>query len=105
MINGGVDGGSYFSDAYNLEFKNGAATWADFPYDTNYLAWDTNPSHWNKAMNYRVQSSGSIYNSNVDTMIGNIKTNLAGGHVMVIGTYVNSWVRTTISDDPVYNFR
>jgi hypothetical protein len=100
MINGGVDGGSYFSDAYNLEFKNGAATWADFPYDTNYLAWDTNPSHWNTAMNYRVQSSGSIYNSNIDTMIGSIKTNLAGGHVMVIGTYVNSWVRTTISDDP-----
>ena len=100
MINGGVDGGAYFSDAYNLELKNGAANYADFPYDSNYLSWDMNSSHWNNAINYRPQSSGSIYNSNVDTMIDTIKTQLANGHIMVIGTYVNSWVKATVGNDP-----
>ena len=100
MINGGANNGSSFSEAYNLELKNGAASWADFPYDSNYLAWDMDPSHWDKAINYRVQTSGSIYNSNVDTMIANIKTQTANGHILVIGTYVNSWIQTRLSNDP-----
>jgi PKD repeat protein/C1A family cysteine protease len=100
MINGGANNGAYFSDAYNLELKNGAASWSDFPYDTNYLAWDLDSSHWNKAISYRVQMSGSIYNSNVDTMIASLKTQLANGHIMVIGTYVNSWVQTRLGNDP-----
>jgi PKD repeat protein/C1A family cysteine protease len=100
MINRGANNGSSFSEAYSLEMKNGAASWSDFPYDANYLAWDMDPAHWNKAINYRIQSTGSIYNSNVDTMIANIKTQVANGHIMVIGTYVNSWVKTQISNDP-----
>jgi PKD repeat protein/C1A family cysteine protease len=100
MINGGSNSGSYFSDNYALEMRNGAATWAQFPYDSNYLAWDTNPADWRTALNYRASSQGQLYNSNVDTLISDIKTQLANGHVLVIGTYVYSWVQGTINNDP-----
>ncbi len=100
MINGGGDNGSSFSEAYALELKNGAATWADFPYDTNYLTWSLNPSAWNQALNSRPSSWGRISNSNVDDLISDIKTQLANGHVMVIGTYVTSWVQKVVGNDP-----
>jgi len=97
MINDGVDAGSYFSEAYNLELKNGAVTWAAFPYDSNYLQWCMTPQAWRDAINYRATSWGRISNSNVDTLIADIKTQLANGHVIVIGTYVNSWASKTIT--------
>lgn len=100
IINGGVDGGAFFSDAYSVEMKNGAANWATFPYDTDYLKWDLNPADWEQAFSYRPQTYGSIYNSNVDTMIGNIKTQLANGHILVIGTYVYSWATARVGTDP-----
>lgn len=100
MINYGVDGGAYFSDAYALLLKHGAASWSEFPYDSNYLAWCLNTSAWRNALNYRPLSYGQIYNSNTTQMILDIKTQLANGHVLVIGTYVYSWVQGYVSDDP-----
>jgi PKD repeat protein len=100
MVNGGANAGSYFSDCYNLELKHGAATWSQFPYDSNYLAWDLDPAVWRSALNYRPLAMGQLYNSNVDTLISDIKTQLANGHVLVIGTYVSSWVQKTLSNDP-----
>lgn len=98
LINGGVDAGSYFSDAYAVEMKNGAASWAAFPYDTNYLQWPLNASTWRNAINYRPQSYGQIYNSNTDTLIESMKTQLTNGHVLVIATYVSSWSQGVLSD-------
>jgi C1A family cysteine protease/PKD repeat protein len=100
MINGGTDAGSYFSANYNVLLYNGATTWALFPYDTNYLQWCTNPQAWRQALNYRATSYGTLYNSNVDTLLSDIKAQLANGHVLVIGTYVNSWVAKTTQNDP-----
>jgi uncharacterized repeat protein (TIGR02543 family) len=100
MINGGGDNGSSFSEAYALELKNGAANWADFPYDTDYLAWSMNPSAWNQALNSRPLSWGRISNSDVAALIDDVKTELANGHVIVIGTYVTSWVQSAVSNDP-----
>jgi len=62
IINGGQDGGAYFSDAYAVEMKNGAASWADFPYDTDYLRWPLDASTWRSAINYRTQNYGQISN-------------------------------------------
>jgi C1A family cysteine protease len=103
MINGGSDSGSYFSDAYALEIKNSVASWADFPYDNNYLAWSLNPTAWSNAINYRPLTWGQISNSNPDLLISDIKTQLANGHVLVIGTFVFSWVKSTLKDDPSTN--
>ena len=100
LVNGGQDAGSSFSDCYQVEMKNGAASWAAFPYDTNYLAWPLTGSTWLDALNYRPQTWGQIYNSDVDQEISAIKTQLANGHVLVIGTYVYSWVQKTVGNDP-----
>jgi len=100
MINGGGDNGSYFSAAYAVEMKNGAATWADFPYNSNYLEWPLVASTWRNALNYRPLSYGQISNSNVELLIGNLKTQLANGHLIVIATYVSSWAQKTVGNDP-----
>ena len=39
MLNEGTDGGTYFGENYDLLESHGAATWAEFPYDTNFKAW------------------------------------------------------------------
>ncbi|MEJ5291999.1 MAG: PKD domain-containing protein [Candidatus Methanosuratincola sp.] len=100
MINYGVDGGAYFSDAYALLLKHGAVSWSEFPYDSNYLAWCLNTSAWRNALNYRPIEYGQIYNANTTQMILDIKAQLANGHVLVIGTYVYSWVQGYVGDDP-----
>ncbi|MDH7555836.1 MAG: PKD domain-containing protein [Candidatus Methanosuratincola sp.] len=99
MINYGVDGGAYFSDAYALLLKHGAVSWSEFPYDSNYLEWCLNVSAWRNAINYRPLSWGQIYNSNTTQMIADLKTQLANGHVLVFGTYVYSWVQSYVVDD------
>jgi len=99
MINYGSNNGAYFSDAFYLLTKHGAATWAEFPYDSNYLQWCLDTSTWRDAINYRAESWSQIYNTNTSALIEDLKTQLANGHVMVIGTYVTSWVYTYIKND------
>jgi PKD repeat protein len=100
MINFGANSGAYFSDAFYLLTKHGAVTWAEFPYDTNYLQWCMNTTAWRSAINYRAESWSQIYNPDTTVLIEQLKTQLANGHVMVIGTYVSSWVSSTIKNDP-----
>ena len=100
LINGGQDAGSSFASAYNLELKNGAASWNDFPYDTNYLAWPVDGTTWREALNYRPQSYGSLSNDDPEVAIESLKTQLTNGHVMVIATYVYSWVSKYVGNDP-----
>lgn len=100
MINYGTNNGAYFSDAFYLLTKHGAATWAQFPYDSNYLQWCLDASVWREALNSRAVSWGQIYNSDTNILIEDLKTQLANGHVMVIGTYVYSWVSSVVADDP-----
>jgi PKD repeat protein/C1A family cysteine protease len=100
IINGGTDGGSYFSDAYAVELKHGAATWGKFPYDSNYLEWCQDENTWRDAINYRPISQGQIYNSDTNILIESMKTQLANGHVLVIATYVSSWVQSVVANDP-----
>ncbi len=100
MINGGANNGAYFSSAFDLELKNGAASWSEFPYDSNYLAWPMTTSVWRNAINYRPASYSTIYNSDPTAMADALKTQLTNGHIIVIGTYVSSWAYTTLKNDP-----
>ncbi len=100
MVNGGADNGSYFSAIYAVEMKNGAARWADFPYDSNYLQWPLNASTWREALNYRPLTWGQITGSDVGTLISNLKTQISNGHVIVIATYVSSWAQKLVANDP-----
>jgi hypothetical protein len=112
MINGGINGITNLTDAYALLTKNGAASWADFPYSsdstvvTNFTGWCLNSAAWRNAINFRLADTGIISHSSdsdVDTFISQLKTWLAAGHVIVFPTYAKSWVQTKISSDPSTN--
>lgn len=101
MINGGKDGGAYFSDANNLLERNGAAMLSALPYTAgDYLAWDLNSSNWMAAIRYRMNPVQTIAALDTDAGLDNAKQLLANGHVLVIGTYITSWVMTTVKADP-----
>lgn len=100
LINAGTDNGSYWSDNFNTLQKHGCISWANFPEDSNYKEWDTNPDHWKDAIQYR--SNGVQYIYNVDTQAGldQAKQILNNGYVLTYGTYINSWQYTTIKSNP-----
>ncbi|MGZ3769829.1 MAG: C1 family peptidase [Bdellovibrio sp.] len=99
MINDGVDNGSYFSSAFSVLEKHGAAQMADFLYDTNYTAWDMNSEHWKRAITYRMSPS-SYTPINTDAGMATVKQMLANGHVVIVGTYISSWIYQTVQANP-----
>ncbi len=99
MINFGEDNGAYFSDAYALLSQNGATSIANFPYDSDFLAWDLSTLDWISAISKRM---GIVkYIAGLDTgNLTSIKSTLNNGHVVTFGTFVDSWVFTTIQSNP-----
>ncbi len=100
FINNGANGGSYFSDNYDVIRKHGAPTWAEFPYDDNFTAWCLSTTAWRNALSYRTNPVQYISNVSV-TGLQQVKDLLANGYILVIGTYISSWQFKTISDDPL----
>lgn len=100
MINNGQDNGSYFADALNILQKHGCVTWDKFPEDSNYRAWDLVTSHWKDAIPYRSSPFQYIYNVDTSTGLDQVKQLLNNGYVLTYGTYINSWVYTTIKANP-----
>jgi C1A family cysteine protease len=99
MINGGTDSGSSFNQVYPLLEKHGAATWAEFPYDTNYTAWCLNAAAWRNALSVR-SNRAQFVNISAAGGLEYIKELLADGYVLIFGTFVTSWQYKTIGDDP-----
>lgn len=101
MINYGEDAGSYVSEAYYLLSQNGAATMPMFPYDNDYLGWDTNSQHWLGAISNRMSQAKAIGGVNASPQnLTQIKQALANGHVLTFCTYINDWRYTRIKTDP-----
>lgn len=100
MINGGVDGGSSMSDAFNVQLSHGAAKWSEFPYDSDYRGWCLTPTAWRDAIRWRMASYYSISSMNTSTGIQNLKNNLLNGYICPFATYVSSWQYTTVGNDP-----
>lgn len=91
MINGGYDYGAYFSDAFSLTEKHGAALITEFPYkDSDYKSWDLNSDHWRLAINSKMATTYALSVNN-QSGINNLKKVLANGHVVTFGTYAGSW--------------
>ncbi|MCX6149090.1 MAG: T9SS type A sorting domain-containing protein [Ignavibacteriales bacterium] len=84
-INGGRDGGSYFSDALKLLTDNGCATIADFPYQ-NYTALPSE-SVYLDAIKYRSLDAYYIPINNT-TGIEQVKQHLANGDIAVLGIII-----------------
>ncbi len=101
MINNGADNGAYFSDAFNMLYKHGCISWSNFPEDSDYRGWNTNPDHWKAAIPSRMNTVQYVYNMDTQTGIDQAKQLLNNGYVLTYGTYINSWVFTTIKASPL----
>jgi PKD repeat protein/C1A family cysteine protease len=100
LVNGGAAVGSWYYWAYDVGKKHGVATWAEFPYDSNYRAWPTDKATYRSAINKRFDSYG--YVSGTDTAAGmdQVKQLLVNGYILNIPTYVYSWQYRNIGNDP-----
>jgi C1A family cysteine protease/PKD repeat protein len=100
MLNGGENVGSWHYDAYAIAQKHGLATWAEFPYDSNYRAWCLNPATWRNALYVRANQSGKVIDVDTDAGLTNLKQFLVNGYVLNYATYINSWQWRAIGNDP-----
>ena len=98
FVNGGGNNGTYFSSNYSVISKHGAAKWSEFPYDSNYLAWDLDTQHWRNAVYFRTNTEQYVINVS-GTGLAQLKQLLNDGYVVAFGTYINSWQYKAISDD------
>ncbi|MHC4914793.1 MAG: PKD domain-containing protein [Planctomycetota bacterium] len=99
FVNGGVSQGTYLSHTYSVLQKHGAATWAEFPYNSDYRGWCMSPAAWRNAINYRAEPYQYI--SSVSTTgLEQVKQLLNNGYVIVVPTYISSWQYRAISNDP-----
>ena len=100
MVNGGGNNGTWYYWAYEIGQKHGSATWEEFPYDSNYRAWNLNPDTWENALYRRFDQYGYVLNTHQDTGIDQVKQMLVNGYILNIPTYIYSWQYQTIGDDP-----
>jgi PKD repeat protein len=100
MINSGSDNGAYFSDAFNMLNRHGCISWSNFPEDSDFRAWNTNPDHWKAALSSKMYPVEYVYNMDTQSGIEQAKQLLTNGYVLTFGTYINSWVFTTIKANP-----
>ncbi len=100
MINGGENNGSSFYQSYLVMEKHGAATWAEFPYDSDFRAWCLNGPAWRNALSVRPKATQYVYEASTEAGLGQIKELLTDGYILVFGTYINSWVFENAGDDP-----
>ena len=99
MLNGGVDDGVWPSSCVYMMMKHGAATWTDQP-GTNLYKWALEGDIYRRAINYRLESYGTISNATSAASMTQLKTMLNNGYVLNFSTYINSWQYTKIKDDP-----
>lgn len=96
MINSGVDNGAYFSDAFKMLATHGCINKEDFPENSDFKSWDTNPDHWQSGISGRMNAVQYIYNVDTQNGLDQMKQILTNGYVLTFGTYINSWQYTTI---------
>lgn len=102
LINSGVDNGAYFSDAFQVMNHHGAVTNSDFPYGTDFRSWSVDSEHWRQAINHKMSP---LYTMGIgtDSEMDLVKQTLLNGHVVVVGTYINSWIYKTVGTVPNVN--
>jgi hypothetical protein len=87
QINGGVNRGSWFTEAMALMCEQGCATLTDCPYDsTDYLTWPTEQAYLN-AMMFRADS-GFWFDISEPDYIDLIRQHLANGSTCVTAIYL-----------------
>jgi C1A family cysteine protease len=102
LLNGGVDGGLIFDDAYILLAQNGAPSISSFPYvNGDFTSWDLNPQDWIAAISNRMAPAQYVAGIGGQTQnLTAIKQLLTNGHIVPFATFIDSWVFTHILSDP-----
>lgn len=100
MVNGGANAGSWYYWAYEIGQKHGAATWSEFPYDSNYREWCSDTGVWEDALYRRFDQYGYVSGTSTDAGIEQVKQMLLNGYVLNIPTYIHSWNWKAAGDDP-----
>lgn len=95
LINSGVDNGAYFSDAFQVMNHHGAITNVDFPYGTDFRSWSVDSEHWREAIGNKMSALFTM-GIGTDAEMDLVKQTLLNGHVVVVGTYINSWIYKTV---------
>jgi C1A family cysteine protease len=100
VLNGGENVGTWHYDAYAIAQKHGLATWAEFPYDSDYRGWCMSSNTWRNALYARADQTGKITGLNTDTGLIQLKQFLLNGYVLNFATYIYSWQWQVIGNDP-----
>jgi len=85
QINNGRDGGSYFLDAFNLLSNEGAATWADMPYDWRDHRKQPTDEVKKRAKRYKIDIWRQVNVRDVKE----VKAHLHAGFPVVVGVLVD----------------
>jgi hypothetical protein len=103
FINGGADNGASMYAAISLEMSNGAARWSEFYTGVTpvYTAWPLNAAVYRHAACSRISDFGAVSGVGTSEGLALLKSYLNNGSVLVFGTFISSWVGTTVADDPV----
>jgi C1A family cysteine protease len=104
MLNDGENNGTSLYENYILLLRHGAATWAEFPYDSDYRGWCLDAATWRHALSVRTKAVQYVQSAQSDTGLALAKELLADGYVVVFGTYINSWVFKAAGDDPATTY-
>jgi chitodextrinase len=100
VLNGGANVGTWHYDAYAIAQKHGLATWAEFPYDSNYRAWCLNGAVWRAALRSRADQTGKVLDVDSSAGLTQLKQFLVDGYVLNFATYISSWVMKGAGNDP-----
>jgi C1A family cysteine protease len=102
LLNGGVDGGLMPDNAFSLLAQNGAVNIVSFPYvNGDVTSWDLNSQDWIAAISNRLAPAQYVTGIGGDQQnLQAIKELLTNGHVLTFATFIDSWVFTTIPNDP-----
>ena len=87
QINGGRDGGAFFSDALDLVLNHGCCSWQLMPYNqSDYVSWPSESAYEN-ALPHRALETHYL-NVRSESGINTLKQHLADGNVAVLGISV-----------------
>lgn len=101
--NQGMDGGMGGTTGFAVALKHGCPTINDFPISgsNQHTAWPTTEAVWRNALDNKMKESGFGYigsqnaqspvKNNHDENLRTIKTYLANGYLLKMGTYFRSW--------------
>lgn len=98
QINGGVDEGSYYSDAMDLLYRIGCCTWRKLPYDDiNYTDW-ADEEGWRQAVLYRSLNGFNVMDVSTSEGIEALKEFVSSGNLGVISVNADYYLLMETND-------